>query len=920
MLLAGAMGCGDNNETPQDTTSDMFSTEDMGGSGGDDMDPPEEDMGSDSADMDAEQDMGGENANPGDMSMELDPCEENERVDGGQCISCDPGTTNEAGDEPADGDTACDAVICQENEYVEDNACVACPDGTLREAGDDASGSDTMCEAILCERNEYVDNNECTSCPGDTVNAAGDDASGPDTQCAFLCEEDEHVVSSACEVCPAGSSNEAGDDPSLEDTDCDVELCLQDEYVASNTCVTCPMDSTNPAGDDPTGADTACTGFCQQNEYVSSGACVSCPAGTENGAGDDPTGADTTCEVVFCQDDEHVVSNACVSCAPGTTNPAGDDASGADTQCATIVCQEDERVVSNACVACASGTANPAGDDATGADTTCAPIICGENEYVSSNACVACAGSEVNEAGDDASGSDTTCVALCAEDEYVSSGACTACPGDSTNVAGDSPIAGDTVCDDECSVVFGLVCEDFYQAYIKASDATDSDNFGNVVAIDGDRLVVGARHEDGCGTGVNPASNPDGCDSSGAAYIFERTNGVWAQTAMLKASNPGAGDQFGGNLTLEGDILVVGARYEDSCAASIGGDETDELCSNAGAAYIFEYANGAWSQTAYVKPSNMDAGDNFGSHMAISGTRVAITAIYENSCSAGVGGDMSNNACNSPGAVFTFEKDANGWGQEEYFKSNIPSDSERYGQGIALDGDRLVVGAGRQRGCTVGQTSGCNNGGSAYIYDYANGAWSMIVELKPSNLNGGDRFGEDVALDGDRVLISARNDDSCATTIDGNMSDNNCSNTGAAHLYELVNGNWTHMTFFKGSAAQDGAQFGTSTAIDGDRIIIGSPNEDNCNAGLNSTPVSGCTNTGAVYIFDYVNGAWAESAYLKSDHPDDTDSFGSSADLSGDTVALSSPQDDSCSTGIGGDQADNMCVDTGAVSIYQLAP
>ena len=66
-----------------------------------------------------------------------------------------------------------------------------------------------------------------------------------------------------------------------------------------------------------------------------------------------------------------------------------------------------------------------------------------------------------------------------------------------------------------------------------------------VVAIDGDRLVVGARHEDGCGTGVNPASNPDGCDSSGAAYIFERTNGVWAQTAMLKASNPGAGDQFG---------------------------------------------------------------------------------------------------------------------------------------------------------------------------------------------------------------------------------------------------------------------------------------------------------------------------------------------------------------------------------------
>jgi|GEM_PF-1468565 len=891
MLLAG-VGCGpdtaDNSGTNQDMAEDWETPEDGDMSSADmsaDMSDGEEDMAGGEADMETPQeDMGGDNADPGDMTPPApDPCAQNERVEDGACVACEPGTENSEGDDPEGSDTSCDAIFCQENEYVDANACVACPAGTLNDEGDDASGADTACEAVICERNEYVDSNECVSCPGDTVNAAGDDASGPDTQCAFLCEEDEHVVDNTCVACPAGSINDEGDDPSGDDTSCDMVPCQENEYVLSNTC-------------------------------------TACPAGTTNEAGDDSSGADTACDAVLCQEDEYVLSNTCTACPAGTVNAADDDASGADTACDAILCGDDEYVSSNVCTACPAGTINLAGDDASGADTSCDTIFCQENEYVSSNTCTACPADTVNEAGDDASGTDTACVALCAEDEYVNAGTCTACPGDSTNTSGDNPLAGDTTCDDECSLIFGVVCEEFHQAYIKASNTSAGDAFGSSVAIDGDRLVVGARYEDGCGTGVNPATNADGCDDSGAAYVYERVNGVWTQTALLKPSNTGAGDEFGITVSVDGDIIAVGSRLEDSCASTIDGDETDNNCSSAGAAYIFEYANGAWSQTAYIKPSNTDSFDNFGNAVSVSGNRVAIGSVYEDGCGTDVGADETDNLCLNPGAAFIFEKGANGWTQQAYFKSNAPGDNNRYAQGLSLDGDRLVVGAGRRKGCTVGATSGCNNAGAVYVYDYANGAWAFTAELRSSNLDGGDRFGENLDLDGDRLLITSRNEDSCATTIDGDTTNDACGQAGAAYLFELINGTWTQTVYFKGSATQSNAFFGTTAALDGDRILIGSHNEDNCNAGLNSTPATGCLDTGAAYLFEYANGAWSESAYLKSNLAEDGDKFGFEVSLSGDSMAITSNGEDSCAVGVDGDATDNMCLTSGAADVYILAP
>jgi Ca2+-binding RTX toxin-like protein len=73
------------------------------------------------------------------------------------------------------------------------------------------------------------------------------------------------------------------------------------------------------------------------------------------------------------------------------------------------------------------------------------------------------------------------------------------------------------------------------------------DAFGWSVAVDGDRIVVGAPGDDGKGA------------DAGAAYVFERSGGVWSQTKKMLASDGVADDQFGRSVAVSGDRIAVGA-------------------------------------------------------------------------------------------------------------------------------------------------------------------------------------------------------------------------------------------------------------------------------------------------------------------------------------------------------------------------
>src|SRR5260221_9845827 len=106
------------------------------------------------------------------------------------------------------------------------------------------------------------------------------------------------------------------------------------------------------------------------------------------------------------------------------------------------------------------------------------------------------------------------------------------------------------------------------------------DGFGSSVAVSGDTGVVGAPFESGNATRGKGNQDDNSVSNAGAAYVFvrevvvsesgSRTN--WTQQAYVKASNTGAGANFGRSVAISGDTVVVGADGEPSSATGVDGD------------------------------------------------------------------------------------------------------------------------------------------------------------------------------------------------------------------------------------------------------------------------------------------------------------------------------------------------------------
>ena len=264
------------------------------------------------------------------------------------------------------------------------------------------------------------------------------------------------------------------------------------------------------------------------------------------------------------------------------------------------------------------------------------------------------------------------------------------------------------------------------QAYLKASNTGGGDQFGFSVAVSGDTAVVGAIGEDSNGTGVNPPSQANNSASgSGAAYVFERTGGVWSQQAYLKASNTGAVDVFGSSVAVSGDTAVVGARGEDSNGTGVNPpSQANNSAASSGAAYVFERTGGVWSQQAYLKASNTGANDRFGHSVAVSGDTAVVGAHFEDSNGTGVNPpSQANNSAGASGAAYVFERTGGVWSQQAYLKASNTDASDLFGISVAVSGDTAVVGARREdsNGTGVNPPSQANNSagdsGAAYVFD-----------------------------------------------------------------------------------------------------------------------------------------------------------------------------------------------------------
>jgi len=202
------------------------------------------------------------------------------------------------------------------------------------------------------------------------------------------------------------------------------------------------------------------------------------------------------------------------------------------------------------------------------------------------------------------------------------------------------------------------------QSYLKASNAENGDSLGVMVSIsdDGNTVVGGILDEDCVSTGVNPSNACDNdvrSDTSvGAAMVFVRQGTQWAQQAFIKASNTGKEDWFGSRLQISGDgnTLAIAAQLEDSVAQGINGKQDDDSAQEAGAVYFFTRTGTTWGQKYYVKSSNDEAFDEFGSSVALSrdGKTMAVGARGEDSNAKGIDGNQSDNSVKEAGAVYVF--------------------------------------------------------------------------------------------------------------------------------------------------------------------------------------------------------------------------------------------------------------------------
>jgi hypothetical protein len=447
------------------------------------------------------------------------------------------------------------------------------------------------------------------------------------------------------------------------------------------------------------------------------------------------------------------------------------------------------------------------------------------------------------------------------------------------------------------------------QAYAKASNTGSDDGFGTSVAVSGNTVVVGAPLEASSATGVNGNGFNNSAAGAGAVYVFTRSGETWSQQAYLKASNTGEGDGFGWSVAISGNTIIVGAYQEDSNTTTVNGGGANNSAAGAGAAYVFTRSDTIWTQQAYIKASNANAGDLFGSVVVVGGDTAVIGANREASQATGINGDGANNASFASGAAYVFVRNGSTWTQQAYLKASDTAVGAEFGSSLGLSGDSLIVGA----------PLAVSGAGAAYVFTRNGTAWSQQARLQASNSAASSWFGQSVAISGDTAVAGAPGEASNATGVNGNQANTSAAGAGAAYAFTRSAGTWTQQAYLKASntAASDG--FGRTIALDGSALVVGAPGEDSSATGIDGNQAdNAAASSGAVYAFSRLNGVWSHYSYLKASNTGAGDEFGKALAVANGTLAVGAPRESSNAMGLQGIQSNNLASWSGAAYLFSI--
>ncbi len=284
------------------------------------------------------------------------------------------------------------------------------------------------------------------------------------------------------------------------------------------------------------------------------------------------------------------------------------------------------------------------------------------------------------------------------------------------------------------------------------------DKFGFPVLIKEGTIIVGSIADD-------TVIGADYYPNTGSVYVFEKDpeTDQWQEMQKLVASDAEEFDQFGKDIDIYENTIIVGANLE--------GNEWE------GAAYVFEKDNtGIWNEIQRLEASDRDSKNNPRSQF---GDDVAIDRDY---IFIGAGGhDVdadSEPGQDEEGAVYVFKKNGNAvWEEVQYLTLENSTPWDKFGESVNVVNNVAVISANEFR--TVNDPF--MGRGACFVYQLnpVNSQWELTQTLSPTNNYMGKQFGVQAVFDGQNIIVGDFRD------YGADRNDYSLEDSGVAHIFEL---------------------------------------------------------------------------------------------------------------------------------------
>ena len=340
----------------------------------------------------------------------------------------------------------------------------------------------------------------------------------------------------------------------------------------------------------------------------------------------------------------------------------------------------------------------------------------------------------------------------------------------------------------------------------------------------------------------------------------------WNEVDILLASDRSARDNLGSSVAISGDYAIVGASNSQT-----GDTAGSTILVDAGAAYIYKYDSGAWSEVQKIVASDRAIFDYFGSTVAISGNYAMVYAMsnYEDT--------INSTTIWDAGAVYVFKNNGGIWSQVQKIVASDIVTGGSFGSSIGMSGDYAVISDPSQDKDSAGSNY-IQNAGAAYIFKNNGGVWSEVQKIVPSDRFHNSRFGISSDISENHVVVGAYWNSTDTSGLD------TLNRAGAAYIFRNNGGTWSQVKKIVSSDREANDWFGYKSAISGDYIVVGAPLNGKDTAGENNL-----INAGSSYIFHNDGGRWSEVQKIVASDRDAQDRFSRlSIDISGDYLVLGS--------------------------------